>query len=293
VPAKPSNPLVRYQIRLADKTSTHTTLVRDIVRRILNSGNTWGWGKTYRLLFEGIARANSRTSSNTSGSTPHNESCSTVSTKSTCSAATSIPQRAIRKRQATSAGADDDDSADDEDSRSPKRLRDNQPSIETRNERFACPFRKHDPQKYALHGPHTRCALAQLPTLSRVKFVSLGLSLHLAGLADQILREHLYRYHLAPIHCMRCWAQFRSNDELNDHLRVRAESLCSTRGGPKPEGITAAQERLLRIRKKSSRSQTEADRWMDMYKILFPEDPCPNSPCTVQSFLSQKRRSHC
>ncbi len=48
------------------------------------------------------------------------------------------------------------------------------------------------------------------------------------------------------------------------------------------EGIDGAQEKLLRSRKKSHKEWSEADKWRDAYRILFPDDDLAKmpSPCT-------------
>lgn len=51
-----------------------------------------------------------------------------------------------------------------------------------------------------------------------------------------------------------------------------------------PEGITSEMEDKLRIRKKAHQSQTEVDRWMHIYQILFPYDRLPDTPCKSQLF---------
>lgn len=48
------------------------------------------------------------------------------------------------------------------------------------------------------------------------------------------------------------------------------------------EGITTEIEKKLRSRKKTSRNQTDSDRWMEIYKTLFPTSISPD-PC--KSFL--------
>lgn len=52
------------------------------------------------------------------------------------------------------------------------------------------------------------------------------------------------------------------------------------------EGFDAAQEDRLRSRKKAKgiAEPSEAERWRDVYKILFPHDDVP-SPCKVSQSL--------
>ena len=99
-------------------------------------------------------------------------------------------------------------------------------------------------------------------------------------------REHLFRCHLAPIHCPRCWCEFEAERDLENHLQ--AEDICHKRNsGDPPRGITAEQARVLRSRKKSPVAQSEEQRWMEIYQLLFPNEPCPDSPCMISSIHSQ------
>lgn len=100
-----------------------------------------------------------------------------------------------------------------------------------------------------------------------------------AELCWQTSREHLFRSHIAPIHCERCLTKFRSVVALDTHRRV--ENACQLKNGERPKGITLAQERQLRNRKKNSVGQTDEERWMEIWTVLFPNDPCPQSPCTI------------
>lgn len=51
--------------------------------------------------------------------------------------------------------------------------------------------------------------------------------------------------------------------------------------GPVLEGIGLAQERRLRSRKRTNK--TEEDKWRDAYKICFPDDILVPSPCKLTS----------
>lgn len=90
-------------------------------------------------------------------------------------------------------------------------------------------------------------------------------------------REHLYRRHRAPIHCSRCWVEFKTQAELEAHSR--STNICDLAELTTPfEGITTEIEKKLRSRKKDSRVQSEADRWRGIYRVLFPDEVVP-SPC--------------
>jgi len=91
-------------------------------------------------------------------------------------------------------------------------------------------------------------------------------------------REHLFRRHTQPIHCPKCFLQFKENSALAAHLR---EETCSVLAGEPPEGITAEQQERLRSRRRDGRSDEE--KWRDMYCIIFPgtaEQDIP-SPCAI------------
>jgi hypothetical protein len=64
---------------------------------------------------------------------------------------------------------------------------------------------------------------------------------------------------------------------------ITATERCEPRAGISLEGMDSTQKELLRSRKKSQKFITEADKWREMYLILFPDtDPedLP-SPCTL------------
>ncbi|KAF5655570.1 hypothetical protein F25303_504 [Fusarium sp. NRRL 25303] len=71
-----------------------------------------------------------------------------------------------------------------------------------------------------------------------------------------------------------CWPGWTSV------YRVKADNICQRQNEDlAEEGINEEQERLLRIRKRNngkSRQVAEEEKWVDMYKILFPDDnPVP------------------
>ena len=142
--------------------------------------------------------------------------------------------------------------------------------------RFACPFRKHSTRLYSIYS-HPICALSHWETIARVKYVDppFQAEIFLTG-----CREHLYRGHRMAAHCKRCWKVFNNQEQLDSHLTVATPDICDLQPGHPPEGITPEHERCLRSRKKTSPNQTEADRWKDIYKLLFPDEEIP-SPCKL------------
>ncbi|KAH8780531.1 hypothetical protein F5882DRAFT_259698, partial [Hyaloscypha sp. PMI_1271] len=121
---------------------------------------------------------------------------------------------------------------------------------------FACPFRKHDPQKYSIHS-HRVCALTSWDTIARVK-------------------EHLYRIHKAAPYCKRCWKVFESEELLDSHATVPASSICEAMPGYPPEGVTPKQVAELRSKAKPYSKQNEADRWKEIFRLLFPGATVPS-----------------
>jgi hypothetical protein len=175
---------------------------------------------------------------------------STTSTSS--SAAQASTGNSQRKRQRM-----DSESTEDDESRDVKVRQQLKPRRESDDSmKFACPFRKHDNSTYNIY-THRVCALSSWQTIARVK-------------------EHIYRCHQTPAHCKRCWATFKSQQQLDAHITVASEDICEVQAGTPPAGITSTVERQLRSRKKAHPNQSEEDRWRDIYKILFPNSEVPS-----------------
>ncbi|KAF2280372.1 uncharacterized protein EI97DRAFT_455271 [Westerdykella ornata] len=110
--------------------------------------------------------------------------------------------------------------------------------------RFACPFYKHDPDRYR---NRRTCPGPGWPTVHRMK-------------------EHLYRAHAQPIFCPRCYTMFDADSDLSNHLRSDPCQMTA----PQPiEGID--RETLALLRKRSPPLRLEEDKWRDTYQMLFPE----------------------
>jgi hypothetical protein len=60
-----------------------------------------------------------------------------------------------------------------------------------------------------------------------------------------------------------------------------AVKACKLKPFVSAEGITSAVEKQLRSRKKAHASQTQEQRWKEIYGLLFPMDSVP-SPCKTQ-----------
>ncbi|KAJ4386465.1 hypothetical protein N0V93_009361 [Gnomoniopsis smithogilvyi] len=128
---------------------------------------------------------------------------------------------------------------------------------ENMGKRLACPFFKRNPQRYQ---EERSCVGPGWRTVHRLK-------------------EHLYRCHTLPIHCLRCHEIFASEEGLQTHSL--SDTPCQRRQpGDESrtvlEGIGLAQERRLRSRKRTNK--VEEDKWRDAYRICFPDDISMPSP---------------
>ncbi|UQC83607.1 uncharacterized protein CLUP02_09101 [Colletotrichum lupini] len=124
---------------------------------------------------------------------------------------------------------------------------------------MACPYLKHDPSRYS---QRRSCRGAAFPSTHRLK-------------------EHLHRTHRQKPNCPRCRSLFKTEAEVGTHLK--AQTLCNVvQGEDSVEGFDAAQEKLLKSKKRRKGVETEEDKWREIFKILFPShrdipDPCEYS----------------
>jgi hypothetical protein len=172
------------------------------------------------------------------------------------------------KDKKRSLGSADDEQNDGRDRKDPKRPRNNSanPDDPDKDHNFACLFRKYDPRKYCIHSetPKWRhCALKAFKNVARVKFVAKN-TLERFLLIER--REHLYKYHRI-IQCTRCKIIFDRQKEADEHSEAR--DSCLPNSLTEPLGITAVVEQRLRSRRKTSSSQTQEERWIEMYTIIF------------------------
>jgi hypothetical protein len=94
-----------------------------------------------------------------------------------------------------------------------------------------------------------------------------------------------------PIHCRRCWEQFEDKKEYDSHITAGRDEICDVISGQPPQGICPETEKLLKSRKKASKEETEEDRWIAMYRILFPDDLLIPSPCRYSNFNDVLQKS--
>ncbi|KAF7522533.1 hypothetical protein G7054_g12110 [Neopestalotiopsis clavispora] len=114
------------------------------------------------------------------------------------------------------------------------------------NLKFACPFFQKDPSKFTRR---QACTGPGFSSISRVK-------------------EHLYRAHKQPDYqCIRCYSPFMSRDLLEEHQR--AEVPCQISNKSPSDNINEAQ--YVRLRRKPNGQKTDAERWEEVYRIVFPK----------------------
>ncbi|GIC94584.1 uncharacterized protein Aud_001913 [Aspergillus udagawae] len=142
---------------------------------------------------------------------------------------------------------DHDDSNDDGDGSQEPSKRLKASKLEDRALRFACPFFKRHPESFRI------CGMSDHENSSRVK-------------------QHISRKHRMPIYCPRCSETFKAEQDRDTHVR---DADCPV--GPKANFICATAEQLRKLSRRNVH-QTDRDNWNAIYKILFPDDPLPESP---------------
>jgi len=142
---------------------------------------------------------------------------------------------------------------------------------------FACPYSKSDPLRYSQWNPiemnYRGCSSRCLRDISRVK-------------------QHLYRVHRRPDHyCGSCFQEFDTQDLLDTHSRQRP--ACEVSQSPFSEKMTQDQLNSIKRRKPG---KDACETWYNIFKILFPNAPLPDSPyydtvspMAVQSFSERFR----
>jgi hypothetical protein len=132
-------------------------------------------------------------------------------------------------------------------------------SISTDGRLLACPYCKYDPARYSERNitekNYRGCSSMYLTTISRLK-------------------QHLYRSHKRPDHyCLSCFQVYKSQSLLSAHTRTRP--ACELRAPLFEERMTFDQARLI---KRRAVGKSLSDTWFDIFKILFPGSPLPDSP---------------
>ncbi|KAF4343380.1 hypothetical protein FBEOM_2678 [Fusarium beomiforme] len=152
----------------------------------------------------------------------------------------------------------DDSSTDEAEGKSVGKKR---PKTSPTPPRFACPFYKHDPERYETS---RSCCGPGWESVHRVK-------------------EHIFRSHMLPEHeCQRCFLSFKTELALSRHMRAPVPCEVQSRSTQEKEGISATQLKALRVRaKKCDKADTkevEEERWNTAYKIIFPDEGKVPSP---------------
>lgn len=202
-----------------------------------------------RSMAPAKARTWPQTSPSTAPSTAPGVAPTNTPSTAPSAASTIAPSTTSRKRSSRSRYGDDDDDDDDtEDLRkSPKRQDNTEPENQ---QRFACPFYRHDPFKY------TGCLSYSLRRIKDVK-------------------QHIYRKH-GPLryHCATCGLKFNTSDELTMHsfkaecTLARVQSACL-------EGISEDGMELLKRR--GNRKASQKDQWLYIWEAAFPSAQPPES----------------
>ncbi|KAF7508309.1 hypothetical protein GJ744_009454 [Endocarpon pusillum] len=137
---------------------------------------------------------------------------------------------------------------------------------------LACPFYKHDPQRYNPQNDNISSAM-RYRTCAGPGWESISR-----------LRQHLFRAHIAAKHCPRCNLALHSRSDIEKH----AQDGCTDQLielSFSPEAISEEQQHQLK--KKQLSSLTKEDSWLRIYGILFPHDSNIPSPY----YQSDKERS--
>ena len=143
--------------------------------------------------------------------------------------------------------------------------------------KFACPFYMRNPRKY---WNIKSCLGPGWPSVHRVKFVIFNLLLpffeYLQGVKH---REHILRRHKpSDFQCDRCYDNFESRETFQVH--ILQSTACAIRN--QRERITKSQEELLK--KRGKKFVNSEERWVEIFKTLFPEECDIPSPCMTIIF---------
>ena len=100
------------------------------------------------------------------------------------------------------------------------------------------------------------------------------------------LRSHIYKRHARPHQCPRCWQSFTEESLYQSHQV--AEERCTAQAKKPADGYSKSQEKELRSKKRNADVRNEQDKWVKVYRILFPEDDAGRipSPCEQLVILS-------
>ncbi|KAG4432083.1 hypothetical protein IFR05_012437 [Cadophora sp. M221] len=122
---------------------------------------------------------------------------------------------------------------------------------------FACPYRKHSPDKYNVTN-WAPCVLTSRPTIARIK-------------------THLFEQHFI-YQCQRCNGIYDTQQLLDNHINAAqaCDYIESPQGGI--HGINRSLKDLISSRKRLFPGQTERNKWEHIYQLIFPGELLPISP---------------
>jgi hypothetical protein len=90
-------------------------------------------------------------------------------------------------------------------------------------------------------------------------------------------REHLRRVHSPEIICARCGSKFAEQIDLENHLRHEDGPECRILDLPLPKSMTPSMKEKLSKRGKHEKNLSEEEKWSNIYKLLFPNEPLPTT----------------
>lgn len=193
---------------------------------------------------------NHANSSKRKASAPESKSSSKTTQKGQPGARRTPPNKGNRRHE----GHED---SEDSEAGSPKRQK--QTALEQQNKLFACPYFKFEPLRYAegnTHELHYRgCAGGLFRDISRVK-------------------QHLKRVHHRPdFYCRRCFTMFSTSEDLQVHSSQKEG--CAAETCPFPEKLDETQQNKIHVKRPG---KDPKELWYDIFKIIFPGVPVPESP---------------
>lgn len=100
----------------------------------------------------------------------------------------------------------------------------------------------------------------------------------------EVPREDLKRHR--TFDCEKCFREFDTAELLSQHQKVDLCQSETTPPAPKRDGIDPQQwaqvQTIMRIR-----SKTDVEKWMGIWKIIFPHLPSPGNPCIPRYTICQ------
>ncbi|KAH8892263.1 kinase-like protein [Thozetella sp. PMI_491] len=123
-------------------------------------------------------------------------------------------------------------------------------------QKLACPFYRHHPTTFKPGSKEWKSCVGQGWTIPRLK-------------------EHIYRRHCASVYrCPRCFTSYNAEEDLNEHQRADVPCLKQLQM-PEINGIEESQKAKIQ---KRIRGKSAADKWREIYKIIFPLDSSSDIP---------------